>query len=219
MNEDRLPGSYPVADIFFSIQGEGHFVGSPMVFVRLAGCTVRECHIRQDCDESPWKMRERLSKAAIVERVTALHPGGIACITGGEPTDHDLLPLISALQDAGMRVHLETSGVRSVAGYPLEWLTVSPKLIGRGPPVQRTGHVLKVVVRPEWGARAWDYIDTLDAGTDFFHRYLQPLTIDEQPANLQQVIDMILNRDDGVGRNAGGRWALSTQAHRSWGLK
>lgn len=214
-----MNAGYPVADIFFSLQGEGHFVGSPMVFVRLAGCTVRECHIRQECDESPWRMTERLSKDQIVERVVGLHRTGIVCITGGEPTDHDILPLICALRDAGMRVHLETSGVRSVGGYPLEWLTVSPKVLRGGPPVQRTGHVLKVVVRPEWGAKAWDYIHGLDADTDFFHRYLQPLTVDEKPVNLQQVIDMVLNRDGVAGHNAGGRWALSTQAHRIWGLK
>lgn len=211
---------YPVSDIFFSLQGEGHFVGYPTVFIRLAGCSVRDCHIRKECDEAPWKAKEKLSIEEIVERVQRLSISGIVCITGGEPTDHDILPLISRLRDVGYRMHLETSGVRSVAGYPLEWLTVSPKIFGFGNLVQRTGHTLKIVVRPEWGDEAWNIIKGCDAATDFFHRYLQPMTgPDGQPVNLPQVVAMLLNQDGPVGMNGGGRWALSTQTHRYWGLK
>lgn len=204
---------YPVADIFYSIQGEGHFVGYPMTFVRLAGCSVQDCHIRVECDEAPWKMRERLSVEEIVSRVQERvgYEGGIVCLTGGEPTDHDLVPLISALRDAEFRVHLETSGVRPIAGYALEWLTVSPKV--RGKLAQKTGHVLKIVVRTEWGEDAWKRIEEYDEGTQFFHRYLQPITLNGGPANLAEVAKLVMS-----GRNASGRWALSTQAHRVWDL-
>ena len=205
--------SYPVADIFYSLQGEGHFVGYPMIFVRLAGCSVQKCHIRAECDEAPWKMRERLSTEEIVQRIDYMHRlnGTIVCITGGEPTDHDLVQLVAALRDEGCRVHLETSGARSVTGMPFEWITVSPKTPDY---VQRAGHALKVVVRPdEDDERAWDAVDAIDTGTEFFHRYLQPLTLSGLPANTSQVARMLLH-----GRNAGGRWAMSTQAHRTWKL-
>src|SRR5208282_1691152 len=105
---------YPVTKIFHSLQGEGHFVGYPMVFVRLAGCSVLDCHIRAECDEAPWKATERLEATVIAARAASLSPGGIACITGGEPTDHDLVPLVASLRDVGMRVHMETSGLRPV---------------------------------------------------------------------------------------------------------
>jgi organic radical activating enzyme len=204
--------TYPVSEIFYSLQGEGHFVGYPMTFVRLAGCSVQDCHIRAECDEAPWKMRERLSVEEVVSRVSPGH--GIVCLTGGEPTDHDLVPLVSALHSAGLRVHMETSGVRPVVGYPLEWLTVSPKV--RGGLKQTTGHALKLVVRPEWGDgdEAWSHVEEYDHGTQFFHRYLQPLTLSNGPANLGAVTRMLLS-----GRNVGGRWALSTQAHRTWKLR
>lgn len=211
--------TYPIADIFFSLQGEGHFVGYPMVFVRLAGCSVVGCHIRDECDEAPWKMTERLSLDDVILRVRALTSKGIVCITGGEPTDHEILPLICALHDAGFRVHMETSGVRPVSGYPLEWLTVSPKLFGFSQTVVRTGHTLKIVVRPDWGDNAWNIIKGFEAGTDFFHRYLQPLTIDGEPVNLRQVTDMLLNLDGPAGGNGDAKWALSVQAHRGWALK
>ncbi len=204
--------SYPVADVFFSLQGEGHFVGYPMVFVRLAGCSVQDCHIRAECDEAPWKMRDRLTAADIVRRVAAfLWPGGIVCITGGEPTDHDLIPLVVALREAGWRIHIETSGVRPVTGVPFEWITVSPKTSSY---VQRSGHTLKVVVRAEWtDEQAWVEVGKLDQDTEFFHRYLQPLTLSGLPANTAQVARMLLSVN-----NPGGRWALSTQAHRAWKL-
>lgn len=203
--------SYPVADIFHSIQGEGHFVGYPMVFVRLAGCSVQGCHIRAECDEAPWKMRERRTAAEIVAKVADFNPGAIVCITGGEPTDHDLIPLVAALRDAGHRVHVETSGVRAVTGIPFEWITVSPKTPDY---VQRSGHTLKVVVRAEWtDEQAWAEVGKLDRDTEFFHRYLQPLTLLGQAANTSQVARMLLSVS-----NPGGRWALSTQAHRVWKL-
>jgi organic radical activating enzyme len=183
-----------------------------MTFVRLAGCSVQDCHIRAVCDETPWKSTFKLRTIDIVDRVRTLQGSGIVCITGGEPTDHDLLPLATALIDAGFRLHLETSGVRSVAGLPLEWLTVSPKTDDY---VQRSGHTLKIVVKPEWGtaAQAWDIVAALSADTNFFHRYLQPLTSPDGSTNLATVVEMLTGP---CHRNAGARWALSTQAHKAW---
>ena len=193
---------YPCSDIFASLQGEGHFVGYPMVFVRLAGCSVRDCFIRAECDEAPWKAKETLPVNLLIARVATMHCK-IACITGGEPTDHDLLPLIAGLRGVGMRVHMETSGVRSIDGWPIDWVTVSPKSFDY---VQRAGHTLKVVVRPGW---TWAEVARLNEGTTFFHRYLQPMTAPDGTSNLPDVIDMLR-------LNSAGDWALSTQAHKTW---
>lgn len=206
--------TYPVTTIFRSLQGEGHFVGYPMVFLRLAGCSVLNCHIRTECDEAPWKMREKMTVEQIVAAVRDLQQSGIVCITGGEPTDHDLRSLVCGLHDAGFRVHVETSGARSVLGMPIEWLTVSPKVLDTDGLKQRVGNTLKVVVRPEWSVeRAWEVIHSLDG--DFFHRYLQPMTgLDGKPSNLKQVVELLLSKHNDVGR-----WALSTQAHRTWSVQ
>lgn len=209
---------YPVTDIFISDQGEGHFVGAAMAFVRLAGCSVLDCRIRANCDEAPWKSNHRLDAARIVDTIRgksrAEGPFAAVCITGGEPTDHDLVPLISALRAEGWPVHLETSGIRSCGGYPIDWLTVSPKTADF---VQRVGHTLKLVVMPEWDNApdgAWSIIKGLSDCTSFFHYYLQPLTIGDRAVNLDQV--QRLRRDVHNGR---GKWFLSTQAHKVWGVR
>ena len=208
---------YPLASIFLSLQGEGHFVGYPTCFVRFAGCSVQDCHIREECDEAPWRVNFKLSPAEVVARVREKQTSGIVCITGGEPTDHDLRPMISALHDAGYRVHMETSGARPVLGVPIEWLTVSPKVLTGGGLNQRVGHALKIVIRPEWSKQqAWDIVTSIDTDTDFFHRYLQPMTLPSGETNVRQVIDMLIGAN---GYNANARWALSVQAHKSWGLK
>lgn len=203
--------TYPVTTIFRSLQGEGHFVGTPMTFIRLAGCSVLKCRIRAVCDEAPWKSTGKMSLGEIADAVAALSASGIVCISGGEPTDHDLLPLVAMLRDSGYRVHVETSGVRSIEGLPFDWITVSPKTDGY---VQRQGHVLKVVVSPEWGNadQAWHCVKAYDG--DFFHRYLQPMTAPDGVVNLSLVIEMLHGM-----HNGGGRWALSTQAHKTWGVR
>lgn len=204
---------YPVTRIFRSIQGEGHFVGYPMIFVRLAGCSVKGCAIRAKCDEAPWKASTTMNAEDVVARVRHISPHGIVCITGGEPTDHDLVPLLSALRETH-RVHLETSGQRSIEGLPFDWITVSPKTLDYR---QREGHTLKVVVSPGDRDRdrtvdaGWGRVLVLDQGSSFLHRYLQPLTEHDGSTNLELVVAMLLHPS-----NSDGRWALSTQAHKTW---
>lgn len=209
---------YPITEVFHSLQGEGHFIGYPMTFIRFAGCSVTECSIRSRCDEAPWKSNFRLRACDVVDTVRGKSPSrdtGIVCLTGGEPADHDLLPIVSSLRDIGYRVHIETSGENSIEGIPFDWITVSPKTPRYK---QRQGHTLKLVVLPEWGdsASAWGYVAGLSDDTDFFHRYLQPLSnASGEPVNLPQVVEMLT-----MGyRNNGSRWAMSTQAHKNWKVK
>ena len=53
----------------------------------------------------------------------------------------------------------------------------------------------------------------LNWSTNFFHRYLQPLTEADGSTNLEEVKRLIV----GPG-NVGGEWMLSTQAHKTWGV-
>jgi len=113
-----------LAEIFYSVQGEGTFVGTPAVFVRLAGCNLA-CSF---CD-TDYAVKFFDDVAGVVARVRSL--GGdcpMVVITGGEPlAQRETLALIDALRTDGRRVHIESNGTIPVELPGDVWLCVSPK--------------------------------------------------------------------------------------------
>jgi organic radical activating enzyme len=67
----------------------------------------------------------RVAVSELVEEASA-SGAPICVITGGEPAMHDLTALTAALQSAGLRTHIETSGVHPMTGS-WDWVTLSPK--------------------------------------------------------------------------------------------
>ena len=146
-----------VIEIFDSLQGEGYWTGTPMTFVRLAGCNAPDLGLDcvRWCDTpGSWDplCGELLSAAAIVER--ARFPR--LCLTGGEPLlqAEGVAELVAEAHRRGLRMHLETNGTiappSAAAGSAegsdadgsdeseaFDWTVVSPK-----PPAYR--------VAPEW---------------------------------------------------------------------
>lgn len=113
-----------LAEIFYSVQGEGAYTGTPATFVRLAGCNL-SCAF---CD-TDYSLRFFASVEEIVARVAQ---AGGACpmvvLTGGEPlAQRESAALIDALRAAGKRVHVESNGTIAVELPADVWLTVSPK--------------------------------------------------------------------------------------------
>jgi organic radical activating enzyme len=113
-----------LAEIFYSIQGEGAYVGTPAAFVRLAGCNLA-CAF---CD-TDYSLRAIAGVDEVVRRVRA-ESGDcpMVIVTGGEPfAQRETLALIDALRADGRRVHVESNGTIA-ADLPADvWLTVSPK--------------------------------------------------------------------------------------------
>ncbi len=113
-----------VMETFYSVQGEGFWSGTPAFFIRLAGCTV-QC-VWCDVKES-WKQGNfpEISVEELLTRVKKT-PTRHIIITGGEPAEQNLAPLIEVLQKNNYKVHLETSGAFPIQGKP-DWITLSPK--------------------------------------------------------------------------------------------
>jgi 7-carboxy-7-deazaguanine synthase len=109
---------------FYTIQGEGHYQGHAAYFIRLGGCDVGcvWCDVKESWDAS---LHPSVAITEMVGRATAAG-GKIVVITGGEPVMHDLAPLTAALQQAGLRTHIETSGVYPLTGT-WNWVCFSPK--------------------------------------------------------------------------------------------
>ena len=109
---------------FYTIQGEGFNTGRAAYFIRLGGCDVGcvWCDVKEswDADAHP-----RYAIADLVASASA-YPGRNVVITGGEPLMHDCLPLTKALQEAGFKTWIETSGAHPLSGN-WDWICVSPK--------------------------------------------------------------------------------------------
>ena len=204
-----MSDTYPLAPnpVFWTLQGEGHLRGFQMAFIRLAGCSVG-C---AECD-TDYRVESRASAVSIVGMVNKVTPPTSrdrwVWITGGEPTDHDLKPLLRLLKGCGYSTALATSGTRRFIP-PVDWLSVSPHDLATQ---QLYGSEVKLTeglggLDLEQWSRAFP-----DDQTDFMYRYVQPLWRDgrEDADSLGRCMAFL--------RNARPNWALSRQDHKVWGV-
>lgn len=209
-----------------TVQGTGHLTGVVQYFVRLAGCSHKMCQLRSVCDESSSFSQHAGSRTNVSAIVGAaldqLGPGGWLHITGGEPTQNPaFLPLAHAASQAGLRVHIQTSGIAAIEA-PYDWLTVSPKT-HLSALKQTYGHEMVVIYDDQSDEELLEW----SRSTGFWYFYLQPLWLPSSDAmhNASKTVETVvrLNRadhDDGLQRHHNGRqWLAALQAHKFWGVR
>lgn len=114
--------TYPVVEVFNSIQGEGINVGRQATFVRLSGCNLK-C---EWCDTNHDTYGTNMTLNDLVKQIAGYN-NSLVVITGGEPTIHNLSPLIGNLILDAKSVCIETNGTNPIdLGY-LCHVTCSPK--------------------------------------------------------------------------------------------
>lgn len=107
-----------VQEIFYTIQGEGPFAGTPAVFVRLAGCNLACTFCDTDFESN---IDNQVEVGCIVQSVLGLlfaaprgHYLGIkklVVLTGGEPMRQNIVPLLRDLIHVHkVSVQIETAG-------------------------------------------------------------------------------------------------------------
>jgi organic radical activating enzyme len=194
-----------VSETFDSFQGTGHLLGTRQFTVRFSGCSVATCPIRSQCDEPDSLARRgatlRSPEDLVDEAIAAVGPGGWLHITGGEPTDQPegLQDLARIAMERGLRVHLQTSGVRRVP-TKWDWLTCSPK---QYEPAQKFGQELVCVDDGvTWGTES---LHRLKQATKFWNYYLVVASGRDPEATLE------------LAASAG--WDMTLQAHKVWGVR
>ncbi len=175
-----------VHSIFYTIQGEGPFCGTPCVFVRLAGCNL-QC---PGCDTDYTSGRRDSNALEITDLVSqefANHrfsPGAreplLVVITGGEPFRQPIGPLLNHLVRSGFFVQIETNGTlpppknvsfnQNITSRHGIYLVVSPK----------TGRV-----NPQTAAEAFCYKYVMGAGSVDKHDGLPIKVLDNGTAEMK----------------------------------
>jgi 7-carboxy-7-deazaguanine synthase len=120
-----------IAELFYSIQGEGSLVGVPSVFIRTSGCNLR-CRW---CD-TPYTSWQPEGVEWPLDRIldeVKVHGARHAVVTGGEPMiAPGIVPLTERLRAAGMHITIETAGT-VFEPVACDLMSISPKLSNSTP--------------------------------------------------------------------------------------
>tara|TARA_B100001029_G_scaffold39147_1_gene30270 strand:+ start:6823 stop:7431 length:609 start_codon:yes stop_codon:yes gene_type:complete len=197
--------TYPIVEIFHSVQGEGYHTGTPSIFIRFGGCNL-QCSWC-DTDFSKW---DRMS---ITEIMTILDQWTTRRIiyTGGEPAMQKLRPLSDKLHSRGYNIAIETNGTIELKEGLVDWICVSPKdmLYPEFSIKQKKGDELKVV----YTGQDLSMYDNLKKGFD--NLFLQPCYDESKDAGTNG--ETFHSTFDIVMQNPG--WNLSLQTHKWMGVE
>lgn len=196
--------TYPITEVFHSLQGEGAWTGVNAFFIRLGGCDV---HCPWCDQKETWKTKGYPQQSS--EELAAIahnNNPSIVIITGGEPLMHNLEDLTQVLHQKGLRVHLETSGAYPLTGN-FDWITLSPKPYKMPhPDIYTYANELKVIIAKSddllWAEREANKVSSQTL------LYLQPEW--NSPQSQQLVFDYVLENP---------KWRVSLQTHKWLGVR
>ena len=130
-----------------TIQGEGPLIGTPSVFVRLAGCNL-QCPW---CDTNYTVGRKEVLTQTLIHEIKN-HGFKQVVLTGGEPFRQNITLLCELLLYNGMHVQIETNGTmwcdhfERVATHRNVRIVCSPKTPKLHPSIAKHAHAYKYVV-------------------------------------------------------------------------
>lgn len=190
-----------INEIFYSLQGEGFWTGTPMVFVRFAGCNLK-CPF---CD-TEWTSYREMSLGEILSTLRQ-YPSKKVCITGGEPCLQVTDEFVDALHEAGYTLHMESNGTL-IPPKGIDWLTVSPKepFVGTGKARVAVQQCDELKLLYPCNPEQFDHIKAT-------YRFLQPIDADNKETSARNTADTIQYICDHP------QWRLSLQIHKLLNIK
>jgi len=198
--KSEISSLLPVMEHFYTLQGEGYHQGKAAYFIRLGGCDVGcvWCDVKESWDAE----KHPLLKIGDLILNISKTPSQIVVVTGGEPLMHNLDELTSALQSAGFKTNIETSGAHPLSG-DWDWICLSPKKFKAPlPDIIPLAHELKIVV---FNKSDFDWAEKYAAlVSPQCKLYLQP-----EWDNAAQMTPIII---DYIKANP--KWELSLQIHK-----
>ena len=195
--------SYPIVEIFHSVQGEAFHSGVPHVFIRFGNCNLR-C---EWCD-TDFLTYEEMELDNIVETVLGYNCDRVI-FTGGEPCLQVLDTIGAALKAHGINLSVETNGTIPVPEI-IDWICVSPKdqVYPNVSIKQRQGDELKVV----YCGQDLSMYDELKQGFEYL--FIQPCYMEddsvEENGRSFALIENLVKSTPG--------WRLSLQTHKWMGV-
>jgi 7-carboxy-7-deazaguanine synthase len=121
-----------IAEIFYSVQGEGSLVGVPSIFVRTSGCNLRCSWC--DTPYTSWNPEgDNLSIGEILDRSAEFVAVKHVVLTGGEPMIAPaIIELSERFRERGMHITVETAGT-VFTPVACDLMSISPKLSNSTP--------------------------------------------------------------------------------------
>jgi organic radical activating enzyme len=177
---------YRINEIFYSIQGEGRWTGTPAIFIRFSGCNLNceWCDTKHETykEYTVWDVLDEINE----------YPSDRIILTGGEPTLQLDINFLEVFKYEFYKIHLETNGTNQIAHLRcmLDWITVSPKEKWQC----RLGNELKLVYRPPM------YLGHYEVA-NFKYYYLQPCSMQ----NIDECIKLVKENP---------KWMLSIQTQK-----
>lgn len=193
---------YQINEIFKSLQGEGYNQGKEVIFIRLSGCNL-SC---EWCDTN-HEDGELMSVDDIIIAINEYNCKSVI-ITGGEPSIHNLTPLLLALKENGYWIAIESNGTNSLDKYKdlIDYISISPKSVT----IQKRANEIRVV-NDNLSVNDLQEIETRFTANNYF---ISPL---EQNGlfNIKESIEL-LGKINAVSNH---HWSISLQMHKLSGIR
>jgi len=222
-----------VSEIFFSLQGEGLYLGAPQVFVRFYGCNL-SCSF---CD-TPLTSYKTFTKDSLMSKILAHdQPYHSVALTGGEPLcQADFLKEFIASYRLFYKkpVYLETNGtLHEELSKVIDFLDIIamdfklPSSTGAGPMWEEHGKFLKIAKRKQVFVKA---VITSSTSADDIMRAKEVISQESPdiPLILQPVTpvrkgkkaeEALLRKFQGIAQKHLKRVEVMPQAHKELGIK